>query len=111
MLQKLYVSRRAFGTHFSPSQHKLFMDLKPMRRHHPIYSMRGIEDIEETHKVPETLKEKLAKKLINLMRGTYDLLSGYNPEQMKESKWLTRCIFLEAVAGVPGMVGGMTRHL
>ena len=30
---------------------------------------------------------------------------------MRESKWLTRCIFLEAIAGVPGMVGGMARHL
>lgn len=30
---------------------------------------------------------------------------------MTEEKWLTRFIFLESVAGVPGMVGGMLRHL
>jgi hypothetical protein len=30
---------------------------------------------------------------------------------MTEKKWLTRFIFLESVAGVPGMVGGMLRHL
>jgi len=82
-----------------------------MRKMHPIYSMKGIQDIEVTHRKPESIKEKLAKKVINLMRGTFDKLSGYNEVQMSESKWLTRCIFLEAVAGVPGMVGGMTRHL
>lgn len=30
---------------------------------------------------------------------------------MSKDKWLTRFIFLETVAGVPGMVGAMTRHL
>ena len=30
---------------------------------------------------------------------------------MSEEKWLTRMIFLESIAGVPGMVGGMIRHL
>ena len=78
---------------------------------HPIYSMKGIQDIEVTHKQPESIKERLAKRVINLMRGTFDKISRYNEVQMSESKWLTRLIFLEAVAGVPGMVGGMTRHL
>jgi hypothetical protein len=31
--------------------------------------------------------------------------------KMTERKWLVRMIFLESVAGVPGMVGGMLRHL
>jgi len=30
---------------------------------------------------------------------------------MTEAKWLVRFIFLESVAGVPGMVGGMLRHM
>jgi len=30
---------------------------------------------------------------------------------MTEKDWLLRIIFLETVAGVPGMVGGMIRHL
>jgi demethoxyubiquinone hydroxylase (CLK1/Coq7/Cat5 family) len=30
---------------------------------------------------------------------------------MNESLYLKRCIFLETVAGVPGMIGGMLRHL
>jgi threonyl-tRNA synthetase len=30
---------------------------------------------------------------------------------MNERDWLYRAIFLETVAGVPGMIGGMSRHL
>lgn len=30
---------------------------------------------------------------------------------MTEEKWIVRFIFLESIAGVPGMVGGMVRHL
>lgn len=30
---------------------------------------------------------------------------------MTEEKYLIRNIFLESIAGVPGMVGGMLRHL
>lgn len=30
---------------------------------------------------------------------------------MSEEKWITRFIFLESVAGVPGMAAGMLRHL
>lgn len=40
----------------------------------------------------------------------FDFATGYGPE-MDMKKWLRRIIFLETVAGVPGMVGGMLRHL
>jgi len=30
---------------------------------------------------------------------------------MTKRDWLNRCLFLETVAGVPGMVAGMARHL
>jgi threonyl-tRNA synthetase len=30
---------------------------------------------------------------------------------MDERKWLDRLVFLETVAGIPGMVGGMHRHM
>jgi threonyl-tRNA synthetase len=33
------------------------------------------------------------------------------PIQMTEKDWMLRIIFLETLAGVPGMVGGMCRHL
>lgn len=45
--------------------------------------------------------------MIRLFRGSFDVMTGYNPEKMNERHWLDRIIFLETVAGVPGMVGGM----
>jgi len=45
------------------------------------------------------------------MRKSYDMVSFYNPEKMNENNWTNRIIFLETVAGVPGMLGGMVRHL
>ncbi len=47
---------------------------------------------------------------IRVMRRAFDLATGYGPN-MTEAKWLQRMIFLETVAGVPGMVAGMLRHL
>ncbi|KAJ5328235.1 hypothetical protein N7452_008625 [Penicillium brevicompactum] len=58
---------------------------------------------------------------VRFFRWGMDLLTGYrHPDpnerlsaryKMTERDWLTRFIFLESVAGVPGMVGGMLRHL
>ena len=40
-----------------------------------------------------------------------DIPTRYNPEKFREKDWLNRMIFLETVAGIPGMVAGMHRHL
>ena len=45
------------------------------------------------------------------MRGFVDKCTAYDPERMDERSWLNRMILLETVAGVPGMIGGMSRHL
>mmetsp|Transcript_20437 Transcript_20437/g.34244 ORF Transcript_20437/g.34244 Transcript_20437/m.34244 type:complete len:100 (-) Transcript_20437:24-323(-) len=46
------------------------------------------------------------------MRTSFDIVTGYKTHKaMTEKHWLRRVIFLETVAGVPGMVGGMLRHL
>ena len=48
------------------------------------------------------------------MRRGFDLFSGYSLPAimpMNETRWLRRVIFLETIAGVPGMVGAMDRHL
>jgi hypothetical protein len=64
--------------------------------------------------------------MVRLLRWGTDLATGYRhenqfakskngkpakPFQMTERRWMIRFIFLETVAGVPGMVGGMLRHL
>lgn len=45
----------------------------------------------------------------------FDIFSGYSWGKLRgtldEKKWLRRIVFLETVAGVPGMVGAMVRHL
>lgn len=38
-------------------------------------------------------------------------MTSYNHKRMTIGKWVQRCLILETVAGVPGMVGGMARHL
>ena len=48
---------------------------------------------------------------VKSIRSVFDLASGYSEKGMPQSKWMLRVIFLETIAGVPGMVGGMTRHM
>jgi hypothetical protein len=57
------------------------------------------------------MKDKLAYGGIKGIRFLFDILTGFNHEKMKATSWVNRCIFLETVAGVPGMVGGMARHM
>lgn len=47
---------------------------------------------------------------VTAMRWSFDKITGYGPN-MNEGKWLQRIVFLETVAGVPGMVGGMVGPL
>ena len=73
--------------------------------------MKAIEEIKATHFFTTCFQDKLAMGAVKLLRFGFDLGTGFNKDKMKEDQWLRRCIFLETVAGVPGMVGGMTRHL
>ena len=89
-----------------------------------------LESIRPVHHVPTTLTEKTGYYGVFILRKAFDLLTGYNPENsstgsnesgkearhananaMTEHKYLQRFLFLETIAGVPGMVGGMMRHL
>jgi hypothetical protein len=54
--------------------------------------------------------DKAAYYSIQTVRWCFDKVTGYGPNMTTE-KWLTRVVFLETVAGVPGMVGAMIRHL
>lgn len=78
---------------------------------HPVYKLGDIETITSYHHEPEGYGDRLALSMITAVRKSFDLISGYNPEKMNERNWLNRIVFLETVAGVPGMIGGMSRHL
>ena len=77
---------------------------------HPVYTEEYVLSIKPKHLVPEKWQQKVAFHLINMIRAIFDKATGY-PKNMTEAKWLQRMIFLETVAGVPGMVSGSLRHL
>lgn len=91
---------------------------------HPVFTEKEMEKINVSHRETESFSDKIALSAIRFLRWGMDTATGYkHPEEipagekntkkfeMTESKWLVRFIFLESVAGVPGMVGGMLRHL
>lgn len=82
------------------------------------------------HREPADFSDRFALFLMRMLRKGTDFATGYKhdvdlpskvgdanpvsntkPYGMSERKWLIRFIFLESVAGVPGMVAGMLRHL
>jgi hypothetical protein len=79
------------------------------------WSREELEGVEITHHEPKDFVERLAFATVKLCRFSFDIFSGYKVRvamgSMHERDWLRRVIFLETVAGVPGMVAGMVRHL
>lgn len=78
---------------------------------HPVYKLSDIETIKKYHHTPEGMSDKLALTAVTVVRKFFDTITRYNPEKMNEYDWLLRMIILETVAGVPGIVAGMHRHL
>ncbi|KAK7092901.1 uncharacterized protein [Littorina saxatilis] len=78
---------------------------------HPIWSEDQLHDVQITHTPPEGFVDKLAFFSVKMLRGGFDIFSGFKVGQRNEHKWLKRIIFLETVAGVPGMVAAMMRHM
>ncbi|KAK4152047.1 alternative oxidase-domain-containing protein [Chaetomidium leptoderma] len=94
---------------------------------HPGYTEEEMLAVTPGHRPPETVGDWVAWKLVRLARWATDLATGIGREQqvdmknpttavtagkpLTEAQWLVRVLFLESIAGVPGMVGGMLRHL
>ena len=83
---------------------------------HPEFTDEDCKKITVEHRKPITFGDKLAAISITFMRSSFDLVTGYKKPtteqekidgfkgtryEMTANKWLTRCIFLESVAGVP----------
>ena len=90
---------------------KMILNPNSYRMAHPVYQLGEIESIKKYHHTPERFSDKLALTAVSTVRRGFDIFSRYNPEKMNERDWLFRCIVLETIAGVPGMVAGMHRHL
>lgn len=88
---------------------------------HPEVTPEQIRNIPVSHHTPKDMSDRIALNTLLFIRRTFDFFTGYhhppegqenNPKyQMTDRKWLERFVFLESIAGVPGMVGGMVRHL
>ncbi|KAL4896557.1 alternative oxidase-domain-containing protein [Aspergillus ambiguus] len=86
---------------------------------HPVYTQEQIRSVQIAHKNASNLPDQFALGTVRFLRWGMDIATGYRPNKttrphkstMTEKKWITRFIFLESVAGVPGMVAGMLRHL
>ncbi|KAG1696392.1 hypothetical protein DVH05_018523 [Phytophthora capsici] len=80
---------------------------------HAVYDLDKISNMEQTHHPVVKMHERVAYLAIKTLRTGFDIISGYRGPggAMTEKDWLNRVLFLESVAGVPGMVGGMLRHL
>ena len=76
----------------------------------PVYSRADLDAVAITHRRPASMRDSLALSSVGFMRSTFDRLTGY-PHLTTAKSWLNRIVFLETVAGVPGMVGGMLRHM
>lgn len=82
--------------------------------------------IQNEHRDVRNWSDRFALSMVQVLRRAMDFVTGYRHAAPKgatgqdsagkklaltERQWLNRILFLESVAGVPGMVAGMLRHL
>lgn len=72
-----------------------------------------MKQVEIAHREAKSMSDKVAVAFVRTLRFGLDLASGYRHGngKMTERRYMIRNIFLESVAGVPGIVAGMLRHL
>lgn len=78
---------------------------------HPIWQNEYVYRIENTHLPTKNTVDVLAKATISAIRFNFDWMSGWMFGKKTVNKALVRIIFLETVAGVPGSIAGILRHL
>ncbi|KAG2155775.1 AOX, alternative oxidase mitochondrial precursor [Suillus bovinus] len=96
---------------------------------HPVYSQEELKAVEVLQAEAKTIPDKIAYYLVKFTRWGFDVVSGYKHKPipagremsleelrkggyiLDDKAWLSRILFLETIAGVPGMVAAMLRHL
>ncbi|KAJ7929586.1 alternative oxidase-domain-containing protein [Mycena leptocephala] len=96
---------------------------------HPVYTPEEMRAVQVLHRDAKTVPDKLAYGLVRLARYGFDVVSRYKHKEtppsstmtleqlrkegylLDEKAWLNRILFLETIAGVPGMVAATLRHL
>lgn len=84
-------------------------DWRPVE--HVPYTPEELESVQATHEVPVSRWDQAAFTGVKLVRFFFDIGSGYAFGKITEKKLLRRIIFLETVAGIPGIVAASLRHL
>jgi len=92
-------------------KYQLILDLDSYHMVHPIWDKADINNIQITHYYPKTRSDRIALFLARRLKGFFDFASGYKPGAADEKHYLRRLICIEAISGVPGMIGGMIRHI
>ncbi|KAJ3534295.1 hypothetical protein NM208_g7597 [Fusarium decemcellulare] len=113
---------------FFPAKETKRINLTKPAWPHPGYTYDEMVSVTPSHREPRVLADWVAWKIVRFARYWMDKATGMDREQqlidrhnpttaveaqkpLTEAQWLTRFIFLESIAAVPGMVGGMLRHL
>ncbi|KAI5122449.1 hypothetical protein M0805_008761 [Coniferiporia weirii] len=97
---------------------------------HPVYAPQELKVIQPSvHRDERQVSDKLANYLVRFCRFGFNLVSGYKHKEVPpgstmtleelrkggyvstERVWLHRILFLETIAGIPGMVAATIRHL
>lgn len=90
---------------------KWVMHSQSHRSTHPVFDLDQIESLHQVRRTPAGFRDSLASGICWVFRQGFDTVSNYKPQGMDANRWLTRVIILESVAGIPGMVGGVLRHM
>ncbi|KAI4162332.1 MAG: hypothetical protein LQ342_004046 [Letrouitia transgressa] len=126
-------SQQRIQEFFPPPQNAPHIKITPPAWKHPTYTEEQMKSIEVAHRETQNWADRVALSMVRLLRFVVDTATGYTHDKesvkprndsnttsvannngwftMTERKWLIRFLFLESVAGVPGMVGASLRHL
>jgi len=78
---------------------------------HPIWHNEYVYRLQSTHVEPSGIPDRLAFLTVRAMRFNFDWMSGWMFGKKTTEKALDRICFLETVAGVPGSIAAILRHL
>ncbi|GAA6064106.1 hypothetical protein JCM10212_003669 [Sporobolomyces blumeae] len=104
----------------------------------PVYTKDDVNAIDVIYLEPKSLGDKIARGLVSFARKGFDIVTGYkhaSPQAgqaalaqdgkgelsldekrkqgyvLTEAQWMSRILFLESIAGVPGFCAAILRHL
>ncbi|KAG0146123.1 hypothetical protein CROQUDRAFT_723033 [Cronartium quercuum f. sp. fusiforme G11] len=125
------------SVHFkdSPAFTQPHLPTDPSRAHedwclfHPVYEPDELKQVKIVRHEPKDLSDRIVSSLVKLIRLGFDTVTRYkHPIEHQENsgkslnemrqkglvmtpqQWMARILFLESIAGVPGMVAAMLRH-